>query len=481
MSFGDIMRDPYAVLGVKRDADAAEIKSAWRAIAKKIHPDQNRSDPNAAKLFAEAGEAYEVLRDPKRRSRYDMLSRSGKQEATIQQQREAAREAEAKRKAAEENARKVMEELAKAQAEKARKDAQNAANAQKIHEQNKAGAKAQAEAKPQQAQSQNQSQGQSQAQPQSQSQAKPQADTQAKAAEAGAAQEPAAGETPEAMINRIFGAQPQYNINGEPIGTTADPSGPPVNGTAADPGFSGQGRAEPHSSGGQGGGSYGQQPLYANASAAYESTGEAKSGSPSGSAQQTRTSPMNPIEAVAHFLRRLTGGAKDMEKAPDQLAEAKVTIADLLSENWITVQTADGRELRFRLEAGMSDGEQVRLKGQGFKVPGMLRGDAVITLKVEPTAQFSVRGHDIVTTVAVPLENAVLGCKTVIDGPTGPVELEVPAWSGSDQAIRVAGLGLFDGKGGRGDLVAEVRLMLWEKPDAKVTDLMRAMREGLYL
>lgn len=463
MSFGDIMRDPYAVLGVKRDADAAEIKSAWRAIAKKIHPDQNRSDPNAAKLFAEAGEAYEVLRDPKRRSRYDMLSRSGKQEATIQQQREAAREAEAKRRAAEENARKVMEELAKAQAEKARKDAQNAANAQKIHEQNKANAKAQAQGQPQAQSQQSQSQ-QGQAQP------KP-----AEAAEAAGA-----GETPEAMINRIFGAQPQYNINGEPIGTTADPTGPPVNGTAADPGFSPQGRAEPQSPSGQSG-SYGQQPLYANASAAYESTGEAKSGAPSGSAQQTRTSPMNPIEAVAHFLRRLTGGAKDMEKAPDQLAEAKVTIADLLSESWITVAMADGRELRLRLEAGMSDGEQVRLKGQGFKVPGMLRGDAVITLKVEPTAQFSVRGHDIVTTVAVPLENAVLGCRTVIDGPTGPVELEVPAWSGSDQAIRVANLGLFDGKGGRGDLIAEVRLMLWEKPDAKVTDLMRAMHEGLYL
>lgn len=468
------MRDPYAVLGVKRDADAAEIKSAWRAIAKKIHPDQNRSDPNAAKLFAEAGEAYEVLRDPKRRSRYDMLSRSGKQEATIQQQREAAREAEAKRKAAEENARKVMEELAKAQAEKARKDAQNAANAQKIHEQNKANAKAQS-----QSQSQPQSQGQPQGQGQSHSQS--QAQAQQKASDAGSAQEPAAGETPEAMINRIFGAQPQYNINGEPIGTTADPTGQPLNGTAADPGFSGQGRAEPQSAGGQSTGSYGQQPLYANASAAYESTGEAKSGSPSGSAQQTRTSPMNPIEAVAHFLRRLTGGAKDMEKAPDQLAEAKVTIADLLSENWITVPMADGRELRLRLEAGMSDGEQVRLKGQGFKVPGMLRGDAVITLKVEPTAQFAVRGHDIVTTVAVPLENAVLGCKTIIDGPTGPVEIEVPAWSGSDQAIRVPALGLFDGKGGRGDLVAEVRLMLWEKPDAKVTDLMRAMREGLYL
>ena len=71
------MRDPYAVLGVSRSADATEIKAAWRTMAKKLHPDQNRSDPNAQARFTEVGRAYDLLKDPDKRRRYDeMLNRT---------------------------------------------------------------------------------------------------------------------------------------------------------------------------------------------------------------------------------------------------------------------------------------------------------------------------------------------------------------------------------------------------------------------
>ena len=65
------MRDPYSVLGVQRNADADEIKAAWRSKAKSVHPDHNQSDPGASSRFAEVGRAYEVLKDPERRKRYD--------------------------------------------------------------------------------------------------------------------------------------------------------------------------------------------------------------------------------------------------------------------------------------------------------------------------------------------------------------------------------------------------------------------------
>ncbi|WP_082477079.1 DnaJ C-terminal domain-containing protein [Rhizobium sp. Leaf371] len=69
------MQDPYTVLGVRRNAGPDEIKAAWRAVAKAVHPDQNREDPHATARFAEAGRAYEVLKDPQMRNRYDQARR----------------------------------------------------------------------------------------------------------------------------------------------------------------------------------------------------------------------------------------------------------------------------------------------------------------------------------------------------------------------------------------------------------------------
>ena len=62
-------RDSYEVLGVARDADDAEIKKAFRRLARELHPDVNAHDPEAEEKFKEAAEAYEVLSDPERRAR----------------------------------------------------------------------------------------------------------------------------------------------------------------------------------------------------------------------------------------------------------------------------------------------------------------------------------------------------------------------------------------------------------------------------
>jgi DnaJ-class molecular chaperone len=65
------MRDPYEVLGVDRKADAAEVKSAFRRLAKKLHPDANKNDPKAAGRFAEINAAYEILGDDDKRKAFD--------------------------------------------------------------------------------------------------------------------------------------------------------------------------------------------------------------------------------------------------------------------------------------------------------------------------------------------------------------------------------------------------------------------------
>ncbi|MBF0387863.1 MAG: J domain-containing protein [Candidatus Omnitrophica bacterium] len=66
-----VKNDLYNILGVTRNASPNDIKKAFREAAKKWHPDKNRTDPNAEEKFKEVNNAYEVLGDPDKRSRYD--------------------------------------------------------------------------------------------------------------------------------------------------------------------------------------------------------------------------------------------------------------------------------------------------------------------------------------------------------------------------------------------------------------------------
>lgn len=65
------MRDPYEVLGVSKGASEADIKSAYRRLAKKLHPDANKHDPKAASRFAELNAAYEIVGDGDKRKAFD--------------------------------------------------------------------------------------------------------------------------------------------------------------------------------------------------------------------------------------------------------------------------------------------------------------------------------------------------------------------------------------------------------------------------
>jgi curved DNA-binding protein CbpA len=383
------MRDPYSILGVKRSADADEIKAAWRTKAKTIHPDHNRDDPSATDRFAEVGQAYELLKDPERRRRYD---RAAEMHQTIMQQREEAERAKAARAKAE----KVMEELAKAQAARA------------------------------------------QPQPQAQAQAQgPKPD----AAKAGAktAPHPGAkpGESPEETIQRIFGGSPEARERAK------DHAGQPESATDQKP---------------------------------------AEATSKDEMPPETRPPlPMMAVDLISNLVKRWRGTAVTPEKAPDLLAEAKVAVSDLLGLRAVTVKLADEREVRVPIERGATDGQQIRLAGQGLKLANMKQGDLVVTLRVERDDRYMVKGFDLHTILPISLQDAVLGNEAQVETPTGLRTVEIPSWSGSDRTVTIPGLGLYDDAGGRGNLVVELRIVLLETPDAKVTDLMRLMRDGLYL
>ena len=419
------MRDFYSILGVKRDAGSDEIKAAWRTKAKSVHPDQNRDDPHAHNRFAEIGRAYEVLKDPAKRSRYDqqrMKVEALEREQTIMQQRQSAREAAEKAKQAKANAERVLEELMRAEAEKAKADAAQAAQAEKTKAERQQAAeaktKAQAEAGTKDATAETAT---------------------SKTASSGASTGPTSGpgatvggtaSGPEETVSRIFGDSPEAAAAAESL------------------------RRE-------------------------QEAAELQEGIP----LKPPASPLlAPIELFSSLVRRLRGAPPPLpEKAPDIFTEAVVAIADLLEQKSVPITLNDGREVRVPLD-GVTEGHVVRLKGQGLKFQGLQRGDVAVTIKVLRADRFAVDQFDIRTVLPITLENAVLGCETQVEGPDGTmVAVTVPAWSNSDQLIRIDDLGLPNSEGGRGALVVELRIMLWEKPDEKVTDLMRLMREGLYI
>ena len=387
------MRDPYKVLGVRKDAGADEIKSAWRNLAKTAHPDHNPGDPTASERFAEIGRAYETLKDPQKRSRYDQIARMAEakgqsQEQTIIQQRQAAREAAERAKAARANADKIMEELARANARKA-------------------------------------------------------------AASAASGQHGNAAESPEDMVERIFGVKTGQAQQAQ---ATADV---------------GTQQAE--------------KPREQPTTAASE---ELQMEEEQYAAVSASAGSRSAFGILGSLVRRITGGTvpeKPPEKTPEVAAEATVTLDDMLKSRWIIVPLPDGREARFQATTDISNGQVLHLKGQGLKLQGMLRGDVAVTVHLSTDGRFTLEGSDVRTILPVSIENAVLGCETTVEGLNGPVRITVPAWSGSDQIIRISGEGLPNGNGAKGDLIVELRLMLWEKPDDKVTDLMRSMREGLFL
>ena len=72
-------RDYYDVLGVQKNASDAEIKKAFRNLAKENHPDSNRGDEGAETRFKEINEAYENLKDPQTRAAYDQFGHAGTQ------------------------------------------------------------------------------------------------------------------------------------------------------------------------------------------------------------------------------------------------------------------------------------------------------------------------------------------------------------------------------------------------------------------
>ena len=127
--------------------------------------------------------------------------------------------------------------------------------------------------------------------------------------------------------------------------------------------------------------------------------------------------------------------------------------------------------------AGVTAGQQIRLKGQGETAPGHPPGDLLITISIAPHAFFKVDGSDLRVDLPITLYEAVLGGKIRVPTLGSAVELSIPKNTSSGRTFRLKGKGL-PKTGGSGDLFVTTRIMLPDGNDAELEALMQKWRDG---
>ena len=129
----------------------------------------------------------------------------------------------------------------------------------------------------------------------------------------------------------------------------------------------------------------------------------------------------------------------------------------------ISLRAVDGRMKTFsvKIPEGIRNGEKIRLMGQGKKgTAGGKNGDLFIKIDIENNKKFSLNGTDLHTDLRLSPWEAALGTRVNVQTIDGETTLYVPQGIQSGEKVKIANKGYKDGKGGRGDLVAEVKIMV---------------------
>jgi DnaJ-class molecular chaperone len=142
------------------------------------------------------------------------------------------------------------------------------------------------------------------------------------------------------------------------------------------------------------------------------------------------------------------------------------------------VRLPTGKELNVKIPAGVTAGQQIRLKGQGETAPGHRPGDLLITVSIAPHAFFKVDGADLRVDLPITLYEAVLGGKVRVPTLGNAVELSIPKNTSTGRTFRLKGKGLPKAIGGAGDLFVTTRIMLPDGNDPELEALMKSWRDG---
>jgi DnaJ-class molecular chaperone len=169
-------------------------------------------------------------------------------------------------------------------------------------------------------------------------------------------------------------------------------------------------------------------------------------------------------------------GPESYDHGGDIAAAVTISLSEAANGSRRRVHLPTGKEVDVQIPAGLADGQQIRLKGQGRAGAGGRAGDVLIAVSIARDPVFAREGADLRIELPVTLYEAVLGGKVRVPTLDGAVELALPAGTNSGRVFRLKGKG-FPAKNGTGDLLATVRIMLPEGGDTDLEQLMRKWRQ----
>jgi DnaJ-class molecular chaperone len=169
------------------------------------------------------------------------------------------------------------------------------------------------------------------------------------------------------------------------------------------------------------------------------------------------------------------GGSPFSSRGADVRAKLDIDLEEAILGAKKRIAFADGRTLDVSIPSGATEGQTIRLRGQGSAGRGG-PGDAMIELSIKPHPVFKREGDGLVMDLPVTVPDAVLGAKIQAQTPDGAVTLTVPRGANAGAVLRLKGRGLADANGKRGDLLARLVLTLPETPDAELERFAEAWR-----
>lgn len=173
---------------------------------------------------------------------------------------------------------------------------------------------------------------------------------------------------------------------------------------------------------------------------------------------------------------------KEPIKGENIETEIKVSLDDAFYglEKKISLRTVEGKMKTFsvKIPEGIRNGEKIRLIGQGKKgINGGKNGDLLIKIDIEDNKVFKLYGCDLCTDLKLTPWEAALGTRIDLKTIDGETKIYIPQGVQSGEKIKIPSKGYKDGKGGRGDLVAEIKIMVPKKLELDEKEMFEKLQE----
>jgi len=146
----------------------------------------------------------------------------------------------------------------------------------------------------------------------------------------------------------------------------------------------------------------------------------------------------------------------------------------------ISLRAVDGKMKSFsiKIPAGIRNGEKIRLIGQGKQGSnGGKNGDLLIKINIDNSKKYKLEGYDLYTDLLLTPWEAALGTRVSIDAIDEKANIYIPQGIGSGEILRIKGKGYKSGNGGRGDLIAEVKIVVPKVPSEEEIKIYKKLNE----